>query len=144
MNQIDDILIKLYPNAKRINYSYKNKKLNVSAQYENAWYDKGVDGEAGFVLYFSSILVIGFSMCTILFIPNIIWANIVFWLIVVGWGIAQCCLFDIKSTPEFINVILINISVVLVVLMIAWQIMMSDSNLPNNLPYLNFLFKFHF
>lgn len=144
MSQIDDILVKLFPDANQINYSYKNKKLHISTKYENAWFNEGISGEAGFALYLSSILVISFCTLALIFIPSVVWANIVFWFLVLGWSIAQCALFNVESTPEFINVALINLSVVLIALMCTWQIMMSDSDLPNNLPYLNILFKFHF
>lgn len=148
MNDVKFVLKKLYPWATEINYVSKKGKLYVDLEYRNANRTRFPDiGECSLIFLMLMMFHCLTSFLCLCFIPNPIWANILFVVVSISIGWGGCNVVDSGySRGEAIAVWGINLILMLVVILITWQFQAWELNeLSSTLPkFFGFLCKFKF
>ena len=146
MEDIEYALKKIYPWASDIKYTSKRGKLDVNIRYTNKYQDRCPDFDDIATMVIGMLFCHGFlSILALCAIPNPIWANIVFGLVSILIGIGACCVDDDMSTSEYVFAWAINLIMMLLIVLVAWQIQTYNPDMPQNVPkFFNFLCKFKF
>lgn len=146
MDEIKLALKKLYPWASNINYVGRKGRLDVDLEYRNNHTSRTPDVDEVFLVFLLMGMIYTFLSFPILcFIPNPIWANILFVLFSVAISIGTYFADEDGSTCSHIVYIGMNLILTLAVILIAWQVQMSDPKVLRTVPKVfDFLCKFKF
>ena len=147
MDDIKFALKKLYPWATDVNYVSKKGKLCVDLEYKNANRTRFPDFEECFLIFLMLVMLHCFtSFLCLCFIPNPIWANILFVVISIGIGWMGCNIDSDCSRGEAVAIWGINLILMLLIIFGTWQIQAHEANeLARTLPkFFDFLCKFKF
>lgn len=147
MDDIKFALKKLYPWASDVNYVSKKGKLCLNLEYRNSNRTRFPDFEECFLIFLMLLIIHCFtSFPCLCFIPNPIWANVLFVIISIGIGWVGCVIDGHCSRGEAIAIWGINLILMLFAILSAWQIQAHEANeLARTLPkFFDFLCKFKF
>ena len=127
----------------------KKGKLVITRTYNNPLWIKGdtIDGEAWIIGIFILSLIYALNLLLITDIPSVIWANIAYFVISAITIIGSINhVEDHSYIVQKCAAICVNVCFMLLGLMACWQIQTAHPKdyLTFNVPYLSFLFKFHF
>lgn len=147
MDDIKFALKKLYPWASDVNYVSKKGKLCLNLEYRNSNRTRFPDFEECFLIFLMLLIIHGFtSFPCLCFIPNPIWANVLFVILSIGIGWIGCVLDGDCSRGEAVAVWGINLILMLFAILGAWQLQAYEANeIARTLPkFFDFLCKFKF
>ena len=147
MDDIKFALKKLYPWATNVNYVSKKGKLCVDLEYRNSNRTRFPDFEDCFLIFLMLAMIHCFtSFPCLCFIPNPIWANVLFVVISIGIGWVGCVLDCDCSRGEAVAVWGINLILMLFAIFGTWQLQAHEANeIARTLPkFFDFLCKFKF
>lgn len=129
--------------------TFKKGTLVITRRYKNSLFfkDDVVDPEAAFCGILILFMVYGIALVPLIEIHSIVWANIIYFAIsgAMTW-MSVITVDDPKYVVQKYCAICTNVCFMLLGLMLCYNIQITNpKHYPiTNVPYLNFLFKFHF